>query len=188
MARTSARLVQAILEEWLPPAVAGSRAADHRKMGAIDEGAPVLRSAHEDEMGQMQPPAGCEVVDDFPCILNLSITGLWRSEAAGPRRSSGHSTSASRHSRRILRVLIASASPPRPTGSQMRQSAATRGVTKAARRIPLAAEELVENAADIGPEHQCHTHQGASGDHARRDRQGELFGELRFPSLHQECS
>jgi hypothetical protein len=47
----------------------------------------------------------------------------------------------------------------------------------------LAAEELVENAAAIGPEHQHHTRQRASGHHTRRHRQGELFGELRFASL-----
>jgi hypothetical protein len=49
--------------------------------------------------------------------------------------------------------------------------------------FPLTAEELVENAAAIGPEHQHHTHQRASGHHTRRHRQGELFGEPRFPSL-----
>src|SRR3954466_3982814 len=52
--------------------------------------------------------------------------------------------------------------------------------------FPLTAEELVENAAAIGPEHQHHTHQRASGHHTRRHRQGELFGELRLPSLDQE--
>src|SRR6266404_157938 len=48
------------------------------------------------------------------------------------------------------------------------------------------AEELVKNAAAIGPEHQHHTHQRASGHHTRRYRQGELFGELWSPSLEQE--
>jgi hypothetical protein len=56
------------------------------------------------------------------------------------------------------------------------------------RRGPLTAKELVENAAAIGPEHQHHTHQGASSHHARRDRQGELLGELRFPSFEEERS
>src|SRR5499433_406158 len=50
----------------------------------------------------------------------------------------------------------------------------------------LTAEELVENAAAIGPEHQHHTHQRASRHHARRHRQGELLGELRFPSFEEE--
>jgi hypothetical protein len=54
------------------------------------------------------------------------------------------------------------------------------------RQGPLTAEELTENAAAIGPEHQHHTHQRASGHHTRGYRQGELFGELRFPSLEQE--
>src|SRR6516225_380522 len=51
---------------------------------------------------------------------------------------------------------------------------------------PSTAEELVENAAAIGPEHQHHTHQRASGHHTRSHRQGELFGELWFQSLEQE--
>src|SRR5947208_3452221 len=48
------------------------------------------------------------------------------------------------------------------------------------------AEELVKNAAAIGPQHQHHTHQRASGHHTRRYRQGELLGELWFASLEQE--
>jgi hypothetical protein len=54
------------------------------------------------------------------------------------------------------------------------------------RRGPLTAEELVENAAAIGPKNQRHTHQRSSGYHARRHWQGELFSELRFPYLEQE--
>src|SRR5262249_42936728 len=54
------------------------------------------------------------------------------------------------------------------------------------RRSPPTAEKLVENAAAIGPEHQHHTGQRASGHHARRHRQGELFGELGFASRDQK--
>src|SRR5262249_50306948 len=50
----------------------------------------------------------------------------------------------------------------------------------------LTAEERLENAAAVGPEHQHHAHQRASGHHTRRDRQSELLGELRFLSLEQE--
>ena len=51
---------------------------------------------------------------------------------------------------------------------------------------PSTAEKLVKNAAAIGPEHKHHTHQGASGHHTRRYWQGELFGELWFPSREQQ--
>ena len=60
----------------------------------------------------------------------------------------------------------------------------TRGVAK--RRVASTAEELAEDAAATGPEHQRHTHQRASGDHARRYRQSELRGDLRFAPLDQE--
>src|SRR4249920_1787030 len=59
------------------------------------------------------------------------------------------------------------------------------GVTKAY-RVPLAPEELAENAAAIGPEHERHAHQRTSGHHARRYRQGEFFGELRYTTLKQK--
>ena len=59
------------------------------------------------------------------------------------------------------------------------------GVTKAY-RVLLAPEELAENAAAIGPEHERHAHQRTSGHHARRHRQGEFFGEIRFASLEQK--
>ena len=39
------------------------------------------------------------------------------------------------------------------------------------RQVASITEELAEDATAIGPEHQPHTHQRASGDHARRYRQ-----------------
>src|SRR5262249_7098272 len=68
---------------------------------------------------------------------------------------------------------------PNPGGGRSRRGLGAGG-------SPSTAEELVENAAAIGPEYQHHTHERASGHHTRSHRQGELFGELWFQSLEQE--
>ena len=52
--------------------------------------------------------------------------------------------------------------------------------------VASTAEQRLEDAAAIGPEHQHHTHQRASGHYTRRYWQGELLGELRLASLEQE--
>src|SRR5689334_12785133 len=62
----------------------------------------------------------------------------------------------------------------------------TFSIIRRGRRRLRAAEELAQHAAAVGPEHQRHTHQRASGHHARGHRQGELFGEFWFPSFEQE--
>jgi hypothetical protein len=53
------------------------------------------------------------------------------------------------------------------------------------RRVASTVEEFAEDATSIGTERQRHT-QRASGHHARRYRQGELLGDLRFAPLDQE--
>jgi len=93
-------------------------------------------------------------------------------------------------------LCLPTKAPQPPTGDAWLHEIKHDGLRRMARRDlpvraktragPLSAEELVENAAAIGPEHQHHTHQRATGHHARRHRQGELFSELRFPSLEQE--
>src|SRR4029077_9691229 len=72
---------------------------------------------------------------------------------------------------RSQRLAVSDAAPP---------------VSTACLAEPSPAEELGENGAAIGPEHQHHPHQRASGHHTRRHRQRELCGELWFSSLEQE--
>jgi hypothetical protein len=72
----------------------------------------------------------------------------------------------------------------RPISLRHRRSLSRRRVeSQRLRRVPSTAEELVENAAAIGPEHQRHTHQRASGHHARCHRQHPRIDEIARPKL-----
>jgi hypothetical protein len=114
--------------------------------------------------------------DQFPALEAIPVIDPSCDGATANTAKPFSRTSFMLHQQSSVPVSAGSAFLPgaRPESGRFRSPHGANGST---------AEELAQNAAAIGPEHQRHAGQRAAGHHTRRYRQGELFGELRIPSL-----
>ena len=131
------------------------------------------------------PPSNFQLAMPLPKISSKEWkTSHFLAAQVCRKRAAARRLQGKARSRRLFRAALSRLIASRATSSStnpVESTEKTGGEDRAV--IPLAAEELIENAATVGPEHQYHTRQRASGHHTRRHRQGELFGELRFPFL-----